>query len=149
MKIENNTLILDTNDVNHYIVYNSDKLTMFRNFKEKLSKNIKLSSFKNIVIPANISFQNIPQEFSSRKDLIDTLYSYGENLFPYNGFEINNLSLNQFNSIIEEYLINNLNLNISCSDEFSYHGRSLSVNVDLSLNDKIISSKSDYFTLSD
>lgn len=148
MKIENNTLILDNNDINSYITYDTDKSIMFNNLKEQLSKSIKLSSCKKIKIPSNIYFQNIKEEYKSLTDLIDTLHPCGDKLFPYQGFEVNNLSLNQFNDIIEEYLKNNLTINLSCSEDFG-SSRTISFNAEISLNGKHVSSESDSFTLSD
>lgn len=146
MRVENKNLILDTADVVLLVKYNENKTIMLEEITETISKLFNLKSFKSILIPINIHYPKLEKKYNSLGELVETFHKYGNDvhLFPYFGFDEKYIKLNEVNSIIKEYITNNLSISLNTNhDNFE---NSITIDLKISLDNEVIASESDYFS---
>lgn len=146
MRLEKKTLILDTADVILLVKYNEDKKIMLEEITEKISKLFSIKSFKSISIPINIHYPKLEKKYNSIGDLIETFHKYGNDihLYPYFGFDEKYIKVSDINSMIKEYITNNLSISLNTNhDNFE---NSITIDLKVLLDNEVIASESDYFS---
>lgn len=146
MRLEKKTLILDTADVVLLIKYNENKTIMLEEITETISKLFNLTSFKHILIPVNIHYPQLKQKYNSIGELVETFHKYGNDihLYPYFGFDEKYIKVSDINSMIKEYITNNLSISLNTNhDNFE---NSITIDLKVLLDNEVIASESDYFS---